>query len=397
MLAPAIAAEGEVSGTVFQDANNNGAQDSGETGIEGVEVSAFGPAGADLGTVTTAADGTYVLGYDTEGDETDIRLEFEQPEGLVPARAGVEGANSGSTVQFVSSGEEANVGFAPPDAFNLEGTDVSWVEQYSPIVAGSGEWVDPSTQRTIGTVPFDASGDQMGTSAEATADQTGSIWGLANLDTDHLATSALFKRHSVVGPGGLGAIYLTEMGGEPNATPFVTIPDAGEDPRPEGAAEADSGYNWAQDEVAYEPVGKIGLGGLAATPEFDALYSVNLNDKNLYRVPVSWENGTPSAGTPEALALPVDLPGADVQCETADVRPFGVTYEQGSVWVSLTCAGPDPHGYIYELTPEGELVDEAPALELDFEEQRGTASNNTSRLRRTPFPGRARSGSSLSR
>ncbi len=64
---------GSLSGTVFNDLNNDGVQDPGESGIEGVEVTLTGT--DDLGnpvtaTATTDANGDYVFDYLLSGDYT---------------------------------------------------------------------------------------------------------------------------------------------------------------------------------------------------------------------------------------------------------------------------------------------------------------------------------------
>ncbi|HRE25213.1 MAG TPA: SdrD B-like domain-containing protein, partial [Anaerolineales bacterium] len=53
---------------VWNDANDNGLVDSGETGVDGIPVQLFTGAGTPLGTTTTAGGGLYRFDYLTPGD-----------------------------------------------------------------------------------------------------------------------------------------------------------------------------------------------------------------------------------------------------------------------------------------------------------------------------------------
>jgi hypothetical protein len=48
-----------ISGFVYNDANNNGLFDPGETGLAGSTLRLLNPSGAVIGTTTSAADGSY--------------------------------------------------------------------------------------------------------------------------------------------------------------------------------------------------------------------------------------------------------------------------------------------------------------------------------------------------
>ncbi|WP_418907744.1 SdrD B-like domain-containing protein [Glutamicibacter endophyticus] len=374
--AAANAAQGQITGSAFNDRNSNGQYDAGESGLEGVQVTAFGSEGQEAGTAVTSADGNYVLDVDTADDSVEVRLEFSTPDGYAPAPVGIDGATAGSTVQFVAPGKTADVGFVIPGQPADDNPPLVWAEQRAQATENTTNWIDPSTQRSIGSMLYGDRGDQRGATTEATVAQTGAIWGIANLGENHVASSALFKRHVITGPGGLGAIYLTDTAADPNASVFATIPNVGTDPRPLGSEAGPAAYDWFHDMAAWPEIGKIGLGGLAATPSFDALYAVNLNDKSLYQVPVDMSSGTPVAGEPAAIADLSSLPGAS--CASENVRPFGVSVHDGSVWVSGTCAGPteaDLRGYIFELALDGTLVGTGPVLEVPMDYERGTAFN----------------------
>ncbi|WP_293685009.1 SdrD B-like domain-containing protein, partial [Spirosoma sp. 48-14] len=75
-LLTASGAFAQVSGTVYQDLNANGAQGTAtpnlETGYGGITVKAFNAAGTMVASTTTAANGTYTL----TGVTGPVRVEF---------------------------------------------------------------------------------------------------------------------------------------------------------------------------------------------------------------------------------------------------------------------------------------------------------------------------------
>ena len=98
-----------------------------------------------------------------------------------------------------------------------------------PVVAfarqvGAIKWDGTAQSADAGSV-FTNTYSTRGTTAptkQATITQTGAVWGVATLNDDYIFSSALFKRHSKVGPGGLGAVYVTTVGGATDASTFAT-------------------------------------------------------------------------------------------------------------------------------------------------------------------------------
>ncbi|MBI5142647.1 MAG: hypothetical protein HZA20_10755 [Nitrospirae bacterium] len=74
----------QIGDTVWHDINNNGVQDAGEPGIEGVTVDLLDPAGFVMDTVTTDANGTYEFYGLTAGDYFVDVDENTLPPGLTP-------------------------------------------------------------------------------------------------------------------------------------------------------------------------------------------------------------------------------------------------------------------------------------------------------------------------
>ena len=217
------------------------------------------------------------------------------------------------------------------------------------------------------------------------------MWGTANYGTNQVLSAAYFKRFSALGPGGLGQIYSTSLTGlnqltgaglTPNATPWLTIPNAGTNPRPAGtdwpATPSTVSYDWFHDSAAFASVDKVGLGDIDITYDQTKLYAVNLNDRQLYEVPLTapgTAGAAPVAGAPTAIALPLSLPGAAQGCATDQVRPYGLGEFDGKMYVTLTCTGPttaDLRGYIYTMDEKTHAFSSAPVLETDLTYPRST-------------------------
>ena len=119
----------------------------------------------------------------------------------------------------------------------------------------------------------------------ATIAEVGSVNGLAyQRDVDTYFAAAHAKRHSGFGPGGTGAIYAVEGGGTPFV--FATLPNA-TDPHPTSTI-GDASYeaDWDDDFAAFDAVGKIGLGDIDLSEDGTVLWAVNLNDRQLYEIPI---------------------------------------------------------------------------------------------------------------
>src|SRR5699024_2519470 len=323
------------------------------------------------GSATTGSDGQYTLSYDTGDAEAEVRLEVVVPDGYVPTTVSTDaaGADTRSAVTFATAGDVVDFGLNQPEAFGPAQPDVAIAMQRGiNSDEASFETMAPGTA-TIQTFPYLVDGsvpDEATT--HATWEQTGSVWGLDSSDGRWVLTSALLKRYAPVGPGGMGAIYLTDTEAEnPNAELLTTIPNAGENPR--GEDNGGPHYDAFHDTAVVGHIGKRSLGDLTITPDGSAFYVTNLNDRQLYRVPLTYaDNGAPQAGEPEAIELPLDLPGAEQTTSIDWVRPWAVTPRpDGNVYVGLTSTGPteaDLRAYIYVLDSETGDWSTAPVAEF---------------------------------
>jgi len=194
----------------------------------------------------------------------------------------------------------------------------------------------------------------------ATKAQTGSVFGLAASGEERLFSAAWAKAFVPYGPGGSGAVYVTDLNsGSPNASLFVTIPNAG--------SAAHGTITNGRDDDFYTVAGTEGLGGMAMSEDRSTLYVVNLNDRRLYAVNATGATGTITGST--AIA--------DPGCVGGQWRPGAVTVRDGQVYVGGVCDGSasgsraDLQAYVLRLN--GGSFSTVLSQPLDF--VRGAAAN----------------------
>ena len=173
-------ASSALSGFVFRDTNANGIRDRiNEVGVAGVTVTAYDDQGFNQGSTTTAADGAYTL---TAGGVGPYRIEFTTlPAGLQP---GAFGAQSGTTVQFVTGSEatDINLGLSSPAEYceNNPNLAINCLIAGNPLQTGPNGLSATGDQTTLAYFPYNASGQSGQDTSLATAKETGAAtWGLA--------------------------------------------------------------------------------------------------------------------------------------------------------------------------------------------------------------------------
>lgn len=388
------AASRTISGTVFQDFNGNGTFETGQTlanssgtgtigiavdrGVQGVTVTAYDTTGAAQPAATTAANGTYTITTNS-GSVGPYRIEFTNlPAGYYPSARSTDSVNggtstnAGTTVQFITDANTTNVNLAinrPVD-----------YSENNPLLATSlynfGHRTDTGSTNVLSSFPYIAGSNSTTNvagyisptqSSEATKTQIGSVFGLAyRRVSDTLYASAYMKRHTGVGPSGTGAIYqISNVSNTTAGTPslFATIPNAGNDTHPTVTG---AGVAWENDYSTFDAIGKIGLGGLDVSDDGSALFTINLNTRELYQIPIS-------------TALPVSRgvvpnPG----CTNGVGRPFAVKYANGLVYVGGVCTAENAGGtaanlraYVYTFNPSTNTYSASPVLNFALNYTRG--------------------------
>ncbi|MFE7620982.1 SdrD B-like domain-containing protein [Streptomyces sp. NPDC057496] len=327
--AVADAGDGSLTVRVVREVNANGKWDDVlEPGLGGVKVVLTDTAGASV-TGTTEADGTVRLvpGTALTGGKYRVEVKNPKPGILFPGFALPKGDLSdprtlSSNVEFVDLADgrnaEVTTSFWNPADYCQKNADLVTACIRSDVPGMS----DPETARTLVSHPYNARGNDAETTDLSTKAQTGSLWGIGySKQKKWIFSSAFAKRGANYGPGGPGAIYLSDRNtGE--LTRFTTVPDAGSTPH-----DADTDMDLAFRTV----VGKESLGDVDVSEDGEDLYVVNLKDKKLYR----YDATEKTASAPRA-SYPIPDPG----CSSAgDWRPFGLGIQDGTVYVGGVCSG----------------------------------------------------------
>ncbi|MCY7356496.1 MAG: hypothetical protein LH609_03335, partial [Rudanella sp.] len=381
-----------ITGTVFRDFNTSGAKDNtsslNEVGVGGVRVSAYTTTGAFstsvLSSTATATLGQYSLAL---GNTNAYRIEFTNlPNGDFDA---FRGAASATSVQFANGGAtNINLGINYPTDFCQPNPQLVT----NCYVFGNQQGAPGDNATTLGiygndpvliTFPYSAGSrtiqeltgpngiyDQPTThQLMVRAKQVGTTLGLAYArTTKKLYAAAFFKKHAGFGPGGPGAIYVSDANSTSTVITTITVPGATTN------AHNTANYNRDNDNIGWDAVGKTSLGGMDFSDDEDTLYVMNLQNRTLYAL-------NPTSGSVfsnQAVPLSPLPPG----CPTAgDVRPFAVEYHRGKVYVGVVCsaessnAATDLKAYVYTVNPATLAFATAPVFQMNLNYPRGKAAS----------------------
>ena len=285
-------AAAQVHGVVFRDMNSNGIRDMGnptEPGQANVSVKAFDASNTMLAATSTNPAGHYNFSGSKIPHGTAVRLEFEGNGGDYPSK---RSSGNGGNIQFVTAGGGASVDYAIATKKLLSANANPYVATTAatngnPLATGAGNAGDNDN---LYVFPYDLSGT--GGSRRTKNQYTGSVFGLAwQRESRTLLMAAYLKRHAGFGPGGIGAIYQTQIdidGNPSNPSLLLDVKalgiDVGSDPRknplPDDATEPNT------DEGVFANVGKMGIGGIELADNGRDLYIVNMKENKLQRINV---------------------------------------------------------------------------------------------------------------
>ncbi|QMW01115.1 SdrD B-like domain-containing protein [Spirosoma foliorum] len=366
-----------ITGTVFRDFNSDGVYMSipasgtyayGEPGVGGITVTAYNAAGTAVATTTSSTVatslGTYTL---TVGNTNAYRVEFSTPTALNYFNDGFHTASgSGTSVQFVNGGATSiNFGVSTPTDY-CQDTPPLAVPCY---VSGDPQSTTANnalkSADVLVNVPYNSSGASAAITHLATAVELGSVFGAAyQRETKKLFTAAFLKRHVGLGSGGLGGIYVTSNITSSTATNALYVDlenapfslDLGQSTIA-GRVLPGNAITSSTDPLAFDAVGKIGLGGLAMSSDGKTLYAIDLKNRQLLALAI----GNPAKSSFVASDLTkIAIP--DPGCTNGVGRPFAVAINNGKVYIGVVCtgetsasgvtAGTDLSAYVYAM-PEG--------------------------------------------
>jgi len=419
-----IDSSAQITGTVFRDFNGNGTKDANEPLIPGITVNAFSPTGPCGSAVTS---GNTSPNYSISGCGTgQVRIEFVMPTTGTCVYDEIDysaysGPSYGSSVQF-TTGNATNVNYAIHSPVDYRG-NVTNPMVYVPVYLngdplGGG---NASTDDWFLGFPYSNSGTT-GASLKINGSIIGATWGVAySRQASKVFTSAFMKRHSGLGSGGSGAIYIINpttstpsLFYDMDANGYRTRADASAPSYGPGSSFTLSGNNIAtyqgsidpltgmpsglgvigsnverglpsdyfvpnNDPAAFDQVGKVSLGGLEISEDGQFLYVVNLYDRKLYRLQLN--SATNPTGVTAVTSYTLPNPG----CTNGILRPFALKYANGKVYVGAVCSGENGgttanlQAYVYALeAPKATASFNAtPVLTFPLNYTKGAAINWT--------------------
>ena len=285
-------AEAQISGNVFRDINSNGVHDAvnpAEPGEYGVTVNAYNAVNTLLASVLTNSNGDYSFSAAQIPAGTPVRIEFSETSGDYPSK---RVAADRSNIQFVTAGAGAvNIDYAIATKKLLADNNNPYVATTAAtngdaMATGAGNAGD---NNNLYVFPYDLSNDG-GSTRRSKNQYTGSVFGLAwQRESRTLFMSAYLKRHAGFGPGGIGAIYQSQISktGIPSSPTMLLDVNAlginvGSDPRttslPANAATPN------KDPGVFAEVGKRGIGGMELADNGRDLFIVNMYQQKLHRI-----------------------------------------------------------------------------------------------------------------
>ena len=338
----------QISGHVFRDFDYDGVYGAADyLGIKDVVVTAYNVAGTAF-TGTTDATGLYTISGLTA--TTTYRLEFNYSSLGSWASTTGKGTNNGTSVQFVQSGNCANLGLANPTDY-CQADPVVVTPCYingDPMLSGTAASADVfvGLQKSTIASAYDVATTALPHTLLATGVQMGAVWGVAyQRSTGLIFTSAFTKRHMGFGSLGTGGIYTINPTTS-TVTPWLDVQtqsgvSTGSNPHTGLPADLTTPNN---DPNAVDAVGKISIGDLDISEDGKTLYAVNLAGRELLIIDIATKTLT------SRIAIP------DPSCSSSsDNRPFGLGIKDGVVYLGTVCSGEstgnlsDVQGFILKL------------------------------------------------
>lgn len=325
---------GSISGTVFEDLDGNGTKDTGEPGLVGASVTATDNLG-NTQTATTDSSGNYTL---SSLSGTSARIEFSNPptQPSKPSSRYAPTVAGNTSVQFLTlNGNQTgvNAGF-----INL----TEWCRNSMRLAVPCwtlGAYNDPSVanEPVLVSTAYNTAVVRNNQTYHAVSGQLGSTWGLAFQETTGIMySSAVIRRHADTGPKGIAGLYAIKPSVTGGGTQVWSI-DLNTLSNTFGAPitrDLTTGTTPSHDSLAYDKVGKTGIGDIDISEDGSTLWVVNLEARALARLNVA--NG----------ALPTSLTSFDLAsasgtptCTDGVLRPWALKLENGKGYLGVVCTG----------------------------------------------------------
>ena len=371
----AAAATGTVTGTVFNDKNSNGANDGSDSGVSGVVVTAYDSSGTQVGTTTTSGNGTYSLNVSSAAT-SNVRIEFTNPNGYQPS---FQGADNATSIQFVSI-PATNVNYAvhQPGQFCAN-------NNVDPLVASVCIRPGPVNGMATNnnTLTSTSWSNRSAVNQMLNHVQTGSTWGVAqDPGTGLVWTSAVLRRHSGLGPQGLGGLYVTGVNGGNLISSFdlSLLVDQSSNPilfssNPNSYTDTARGLSTSTplsiDLAGYEGVGKVGIGDIDITAD-GFLWVTNVYENTILKIKIEGTAEQPALGVVQEYAVPqlsattCNTNGTSITANIA--HPWALKHNSmnNRMYVGIVC-GRESNTVAKEspMTTQGSGIAGAAIIELD--------------------------------
>ena len=359
-----------IGGTVFQDWNYDGVMNQVDTiGLETVAVYLYDDCSNFKDTTYTDSNGNYL--FENLNIGTTYRVEFEIPSGLGDRYFMTQvGSDNGGVVQFVGTGNCANLGISSPNSYCQDNPPIAT----TCFVAGNPSW-HSATSPILVSIDYNSGttsqNDNSGLGVSYTnlgdLQTVGSIYGIAySKKNDEVYSSAFFKMVSEFpsqtnGSDDPSIIYKTTgaRSGASSTSSWVTLTganSAGTDPFTTGGTTG--GTPWAEysNDALTNAVGRIGYGDIELSLDEDYLYAWNMNNRKLYELNTNDGSINNSFDIPSGISVGT---GAGDCPDQADLIPGAVKVhpETGDLYIGVTCSC-ESNGdasklrvYVYELDP----------------------------------------------
>jgi uncharacterized repeat protein (TIGR01451 family) len=341
-----------IQGLVFRDFNANGRFESKpgsyqEVGVPGIVVTAYDDAGNSVATANSDANGAYQLALPAGN----YRVAFS---GYGNGDfSGVQGEDSGSSVQFVTAPAEAiNFAINYPDHYCQANPEIC-----SPVYVNGDPLQTGTTSSSTSFVSFRYDGTDIpqAPDADAKGNQTGPLWGIAfQTNTRNLYAATFIRRHVGIGPLGEGGIYRlsynsASLDAAPTVSAWLDAKTLGIDTGLMGTGATPADRNLSRglnpikslattdverDLQAYAGVGKVGFGGLDISEDNDTLWLVNLNQRTLNSITIDSDNNPATLPTSADVGI-FNIPNP--ACSNGEARPFAVKAYRGKIYVGVVC------------------------------------------------------------
>jgi hypothetical protein len=390
---------GVVSGQVFRDLDADGVRDARELGEPGLTVVATcvldnGPDNtrgtsddvyaASPASAVTTFDGSWQIAV--PGGPCRVSVTVPASKGFLRSTARAEGEDSPSD-RFVDVGATGvQLSVSNPASFC----------QQSPTVVATCFSIGQRTDATVGPmtsmygVKYLSSGlSKSDLQTFATANDIGSVYGLAHhRRSNTIFSSAYVKRGSDVGPGGVGAIYATDLA--TNTTRIFSTLGAelvGSDPHPttntptNGGCNFRSGYSfaplwgpgscWLDDRYSIDLTGTIGIGDIDLSEDGSKLYAIAMKARTVEILSI--QNGlgasSPSLGVGGQRSIAIPRP-TNCPASVGEFRPMGMGVSDNDVFVGVVCdaaisqAPTDLRATVYRLDATTLTFDASPIADV---------------------------------